>query len=716
MKLFKISLGLQMALATFLGIVCGLVFGDLCSVFAPYTSAYIMILKITAVPYLIGAIIYGLGQLTPSHAKLILKKGSLFIACVWMINIIMIYATYFVFPSPKFASAAGYIAGNPPPLNLADLLIPENIFYDLANNIVPSIVIFTLLLGIALMHLKDKHPFVQGFQILIETLTHITGWIARITPIGTFLIIANQAGTIQFSTVKQVSTYIILYIVCISFIIFWIFPRTIGFLCRMAGYHWLRQMVPILLLAYTTNMVLICLPYIIELLKKETSTLDPFDEKAQKQIQGTVSVIFNLPLGSLFITLFVLFISLLYAVPFTLGNHLELFFTSFLTSLGAVGLGSWVNSLTFMLSSLGLPQEAVSLYLSTLPFTSGFQAMISAMEITSLALLTILATRKCLYWKSSLFLRNLSITLLPLLVLITCMRIYNPLPEIRNDKKSIFELSIASDIPTTIYTTQPKFPHGHEDTLAHILRTKTLRVGYATNTAPFAFYNVQHQIVGYDIAFAYELAYDLNCQLILVPMTYEHIAEELEQGLYDVAMSAVSITESRLQELLFTKPYTYPSFVFVTQYSSRNKFSSLTHIQSNTSYKIAVLKGTSYEKIARDLFPSHELLLLNHPDELLACSDTCALFWTEDEAATWTLRHRHFRVVFPTPHPGKDSLAYAVNRKSLEFANYLDQWLTLKQTQGYTDHQRNLWILGKTEIVTPPSPRWSLLRHLGWMP
>ena len=63
MRLFKMSLTLQMAIATFLGILTGLFFGNLCEVFAPYASAYIMILKVTAIPYLIAAIIHGVGQL-----------------------------------------------------------------------------------------------------------------------------------------------------------------------------------------------------------------------------------------------------------------------------------------------------------------------------------------------------------------------------------------------------------------------------------------------------------------------------------------------------------------------------------------------------------------------------------------------------------------------------------------------------------------------------
>jgi Na+/H+-dicarboxylate symporter len=98
MQIFKTSLVVQMAIATVLGLICGLVFGDLCDAFTPYAGAYIMLLKVTAIPYLMGAIIHGIGQLSVSQAKLTLRKGVLFLALAWGLNVLMIYGTYFIFP------------------------------------------------------------------------------------------------------------------------------------------------------------------------------------------------------------------------------------------------------------------------------------------------------------------------------------------------------------------------------------------------------------------------------------------------------------------------------------------------------------------------------------------------------------------------------------------------------------------------------------------
>ena len=57
--LFRLSLTIQMIIATLLGIFIGLFLGELCHVFSPWENAYIMILKITTIPYLICAVMHG---------------------------------------------------------------------------------------------------------------------------------------------------------------------------------------------------------------------------------------------------------------------------------------------------------------------------------------------------------------------------------------------------------------------------------------------------------------------------------------------------------------------------------------------------------------------------------------------------------------------------------------------------------------------------------
>lgn len=696
-----------MVLGTVLGILTGLFFGEYCSVFSPWADAYVMILKVTTIPYLFCAIIHGIGQLYTSQALQILKKGLFFITLAWVINIGMIYCGVFLFTYKASSTMANYISASPTPINFAELLIPDNVFYALSNNIIPAIVVFCLVLGISLMHIRDKMPLMHLLTVLVDSLTKITGWISRITPFGTFIIIANQVGTIQLSTVKQVSTYILVYVLVICILVFWIFPRIISSLTNIKAFRWVKDLFPILLLGYTTNVIIVCLPFIIELIKREIQRFLPTEERVESQIQGTVSIVFNLPLGSLFISLFVFFVAIFYGNPLQLTGQIQLFITAFLTSLGSVGLGAWINSLNFILETLGLPLEAVNIYLTTLPFVSGFQSMISVMEISSLSLLITLSCHKLLVPKISRILRKSLFTITPVFLLVIALKAYNPLPKIQNCALSIYDIQL----PSSPSVGSPGLKTDHEDPLMRILHTKTLRVGYSANIVPFCFINHYGQLSGFDLAFAEQLAADLGCQLLLVPMDYGRIVQQLSNNEFDIAMSAVSVTEDRLAQIYFSKPYLEETIVFVGKEKERKRLSTADFIISNPEIKIAALKGSSYERLAKSLFTDNTVVSLDSYD-VFPDSGANVLLWSETQAISWIVLHPGYTLIYPCPAIGIDTLAYAIPQNANLFLNYLNLWLELKKNDGFTDHQYDLWILGKTETATPVESRWSILKNI----
>jgi Na+/H+-dicarboxylate symporter/ABC-type amino acid transport substrate-binding protein len=707
----KLNLSLKMFLATFLGIGIGVLFGDYCNVFAPLTKSYIMILKITAVPYLIVAIMRGVGQLLPDQSLSLLKKGLSVIFGMWAINILMIFLTGSLFPTAKGSRISSYNPNEPAPIDFTELLIPDNIFYDLANNIVPSIVVFSLIIGIALMHSSAKHSILSGLENIQSLLTKVTSWISQITPYGTFFIIAQQFGTIDLSTIKQVSTYIILYITCLSVVIFWIIPQLISTFTVVSYRKWIKALGPVLLLAYTTNFVIVCLPFLITALEKLTKDdCQIEDKRVLGEIQGLVSLVFNLPLGSLFITVFLIFLSVMFKAPFDIFAYCKLFLTTFLTSLGAVGIGSWINSISFLLSSFLLPQDSINLFLTSLPFTSGFQSMVSVSEIAIISFIVTLLGAKAIQAKWFKFSRGIAFSFVPVLLFFQFIKIYNPFPPIESKTKSIFDLSIASSVPVTIMDKGQ--PQTISSTLAHLKDSKALKVGYISKHAPFSFKNSYGELVGLDIAFAYQLAYDLGCKLQFVPLTYENVASELNAGLYDIGMSCVSLSEARIQNVYFSTPYISSEIILVMTEDLKKKLKNSHHIFLDTSLKIAAVKGTSYADLLPKLFPDHEHILVDSENSFASKKQADILLWADHEATAWILKHRNYRIMFPTPAFGQDTKCYVMRQGDNEFLEYINNWLILKKEEGFFNHQYNLWIEGKTDAIEVKKRRWSVIKDI----
>lgn len=714
---FGMSLSLQMGIATVCGIFFGLFLGEYCQVFGSWSNAYVMILKVTTIPYLICAVIHGIGRLPVITAKNILQKGLIFIGSTWTINILMIYFAVFLFPQSHGIPSASYSSIQPTALNFAELLIPDNIFYSLSNNIVPAVVVFGLLVGIALMHVREKEPMMVILETLVDSFTRITAWIAKITPIGTFLIIAYQCGTIELSTVKQVSSYVILYIFAVSIVIFWIFPRLTTLLTSISAMRWIKDLFPVLLLAYTTSVVIVTLPFIIELVKREVSNFYRKDTQIQDQIQGMVSIIFNLPLGSLFITIFVFFIACFYHIPFSLGNQFQLFFSTFFTSLGAVGIGSWINSLNFLLDSLGLPLDGIDLYLSTVPFTAGFQSMLSVIEIASLALFVALGCHGLIKMQWMRMIKGLIFIALPIVAVGGVIKLYNPLPKISNPYISISDVELIPPVVTKIYQFSDPSPLPRiGEPFERILKTKVLRVGYNINAIPFFFKNNKNQFAGYDAAFAYQLAKDLGCSLEFVPMRFGYIPEEINAGLYDIGMSELSITEDRLKEMYFSDPYLNSKVVFVMRKKFSKQLTSVSAILENSNVQVCVLRGSSYEGIARHLFRPEQIVLVDDLEEFAKYYPHSVLMLAEPHAIAWSLNYPNFTVVIPDPLISEESFAYAFPAHSERFIAFINLWLKLKKNEGFTQEQYNLWVLGKTKNRAHEEPRWSILRNvLHWI-
>jgi hypothetical protein len=63
---------------------------------------------------------------------------------------------------------------------------------------------------------------------------------------------------------------------------------------------------------------------------------------------------------------------------------------------------------------------------------------------------------------------------------------------------------------------------------------------------------------------------------------------------------------------------------------------------------------------------------------------------------------------------GKKYFAYPLAENTQQFRNFLNEWMFLKQEQGFTHKQKQYWFLGKE--YDPEAKRWSILRDvLHWV-
>lgn len=199
------------------GIICGLFFGESCSVFKPFASGFVKLLQVTVLPFIVVNLISGIGSLRQDEAKNIAFKSGLVMLLFWALGIASFFSMQLAFPPlsrPTFFSASNITGVRD--LNLIDVFIPSNPFHSLSEGLIPSIVLFCLLLGVALIGIEKNRMLMDPLSVLSQALSRVNRLIQTIVPLGIFVVIASTAGTITLDRLLELQVFLIsLLVICV---------------------------------------------------------------------------------------------------------------------------------------------------------------------------------------------------------------------------------------------------------------------------------------------------------------------------------------------------------------------------------------------------------------------------------------------------------------------------------------------------------------------
>jgi Na+/H+-dicarboxylate symporter len=90
-KLSRLSLSAWIFIGLGLGVLFGLFFGELCRPLSFIGKAFIMLLQMGVLPYMVVTLIHGVGSLSPEDARLMAGKGSLMLVLFWVVGLVAIF-------------------------------------------------------------------------------------------------------------------------------------------------------------------------------------------------------------------------------------------------------------------------------------------------------------------------------------------------------------------------------------------------------------------------------------------------------------------------------------------------------------------------------------------------------------------------------------------------------------------------------------------------
>ena len=265
-----------------------------------------------------------------------------------------------------------------------------------------------------------------------------------------------------------------------------------------------------------------------------------------------------------------------------------------------------------------------------------------------------------------------------------------------------------TELPAPVTTLPP---------LETIAARRALRVGYLPDALPFAFFNQQGDLVGFDVELAHRLARELSVAVVFVPVDRDRMAAQLAEGYCDLVMSGVVVTTDRAREMLLSESYLDETVAFVVPDHERERYVSWDAIRDQGALRIAVPDLPYYVDKLRDQLPRAVIRVEGRaiaPMFGQLGTDVDALALPAERGSAWTLMYPAYSVVVPGPNPIRVPLAYPIGRRDPALAAFVNTWIALKRKDGTLDAAYRHWILGQDAV--PRQPRWSIVRNvLHWV-
>ncbi len=712
----KLSPFKRVLLALFLGISIGIIVGEPAGNLEILGTAYIRLLQMTVLPYVLVSIIGGLGRLDSHMAGRIGLKAVRVILIVWLSVMLMLVLLPLAYPNWE---TSGFFSTSlvmePTKFNFVDLYIPSNIFSSLANTVVPAVVLFSLLMGVSLISVKNKDSLLDLTHSLGDTLMGVASFVAKLAPFGIFAISVSAAGTLNPEELGRLQVFLWVYLVA---------AFMLGFIFLPLILHWAtpfsyRQILSVsgeaVITALATGTVLVVLPMIIDRCKEMLKEKNMDCDETMSTVDVMVPTAYSFPsTGTLLGLGFILFSAWYVGSPLSIDQY-----PSFITMGVLTAFGSMAVAIPFMLDFFGLPADQFQLYLLGSVVTARFATALAALHGFVVTLLVASAVIRVLKWHRMFQAIALHLGITAGVMLLMGQALTYLIPYEYEGAKS-FESMQLMDKPVAIKNVKQFQPLTQEQLaqsrLDVIIQRKVLRVGYFSNTLPYAFRNNKAQLVGLDMEIINELARDLK-----VNIEYTHIKKRgdeitmLNDGRIDIVIGGHAITPDGAIDAVYSDPYQHNTVGLIVKDINRDNYSTMSKIHDLENLTFAVPKNDYYLRVAKEFFPNAKILGIKNAREFFkgAHKEVDALIYSVEIGSAWSILYPKYTALVPQGMKFKVPIAYKLPKDQADLVFYINNWLSLKSDAGFIKRSYNYWIMGKNP--SKKQPRWSVLRNvMGW--
>ena len=702
-----------------LGILTGLFFGERAAALKWAADGFVKLLQMMVLPYITVSIIASLGSLRPSELRTLGLRAAAVIGGLWLVALSFAFLIPLTFPAVQNASFfSSSLVERRPAFDFIDLYIPANPFNSLANNVVPAVVLFSLILGVAVVGVERRERLLDVLQVARDAISAATRFVTRLTPYGLFAIAANAAGTLGLEQLSRLQIYLVAYVAVALLVSLWVLPGLVAALTPIRARDVLGESRDALITAFIAGDLFIVLPGLMQASRTLLGRLSPGDEEPGRLTEVIVPASFNFPhTGKLLSLSFVLFAGWFADAPVPLSDYPQLALAGLVTF-----FGSLTAAVPFLLDQFRIPADTFQLFLATGVINSRVGSLVAAVHTLTVALLVACAVTGHLRWRRGPLLSYAGVTA----ALVdrgprrhTPALCHRPVPGVFEGQGA----GVDAPAPRTGRAPPWRAPRLRRPSrTCRRSRPSTRARCCASATCPTRCPSRSSirrgDLVGFDVELAHRLAREMGVTLAFVPVDRERLAEQLAEGYCDLVMSGVVVTTNRAREVLFSDSYLDETVAFVVPDDQRDQYATWDAIRDRGALTIAVPDVPYYVHKLRDLLPRAVIEVHAGGIEPLfePGSHARRRAGAAGRARVGVDARSIRRTRWSCPVPIRFACRSRIRSASAtsRWRRFVNTWIALKRKDGTLDAAYKHWILGQD--AAPRQPRWSIVRDvLHWV-
>lgn len=235
-------------------------------------------------------------------------------------------------------------------------LLPENPLASMVTGEMLAIVIFTIIIGVAIVQLQSatKQPIMRLLGAIQEICMTIVGWAMRLVPYAVFGLMAQLTSSVGIASLKGIGMYVVTVLLGLL-ILLGLYLLIVTIVGRFNPITFLKKIGDVQLLAFSTTSSAAVMPLSIKTAQDELGV-----SKSISNFLIPVGATVNMDGTAIYQCISTLFIAQSYGLEMSISSIALVMFTIVAASIGTPAIpGGGVVILASVLQSAGIPAEGI---------------------------------------------------------------------------------------------------------------------------------------------------------------------------------------------------------------------------------------------------------------------------------------------------------------------------------------------------------------------